>query len=411
MSLKIFSEVAPQVGEEQPLSSTAELISSWTTLDISAAFPVGKVPYSVKALIVLGADLPRDEHLIDSRILGRLRVRKLGDSTPPEEALEVTRYNLANETSVIYRDGEEYQNGGFLAVLSIPVDTDGKFEYQLQNDSVAPRTIIRLLKVTIVDEIIPTSEKGAANGVATLSAGTLVVENPVNATATPTADKIPIADGSALLDGWVTAGIPIAEKGAANGVASLDGSALVVENPANATATPAPNVIPISDGAGLLDGWITPPSAPAAFKVVDTLTVEVSHTSDTLETVLHTTVLSADEMGINGTLRIFASFRAIGTGNHQFFVRFGGALVSFWSVTSTNYMLDTTTVYIWNRGAANSQGAGIADAARHVKNTELPFSGAIDTTNNVDITFAAKNAVGGDTVYLREVVVEVYHKD
>lgn len=51
---------------------------------------------------------------------------------------------------------------------------------------------------------IPTSEKGAANGVATLSAGSLVVENPANATATPGIAKIPISDGSALLDGWVT---------------------------------------------------------------------------------------------------------------------------------------------------------------------------------------------------------------
>ena len=47
-------------------------------------------------------------------------------------------------------------------------------------------------------------EKGAASGYASLNASTLVVENPANATATPTASKIPIADGAGDLDaGWI----------------------------------------------------------------------------------------------------------------------------------------------------------------------------------------------------------------
>lgn len=55
------------------------------------------------------------------------------------------------------------------------------------------------------------SEKGAASGYASLSAGTKVVEDPANATATPTASKIPIADGSGKLDGWITAGAQVAQ--------------------------------------------------------------------------------------------------------------------------------------------------------------------------------------------------------
>jgi len=47
------------------------------------------------------------------------------------------------------------------------------------------------------------SEKGAANGYASLNASSLVVQNPANATTTPTASKIPIADASGDLDdGW-----------------------------------------------------------------------------------------------------------------------------------------------------------------------------------------------------------------
>ena len=47
-----------------------------------------------------------------------------------------------------------------------------------------------------------TANKGAASGYASLNGSTKVVEDPANATATPTASKIPIADASGNLDGW-----------------------------------------------------------------------------------------------------------------------------------------------------------------------------------------------------------------
>ena len=48
------------------------------------------------------------------------------------------------------------------------------------------------------------SEKGAASGYASLNASTLVVENPANAQATPAASKIPLADGTGkIATGWV----------------------------------------------------------------------------------------------------------------------------------------------------------------------------------------------------------------
>jgi hypothetical protein len=77
---------------------------------------------------------------------------------------------------------------------------------------------------------------------------TLVNGNPSNATTTPTADSVPVADGSGnLAAGW---------GGAASSLATLNGSSLVVENPANATATPTATSIPIADGSGkLAAGW------------------------------------------------------------------------------------------------------------------------------------------------------------
>ncbi|MFA5836169.1 MAG: hypothetical protein WC837_04350 [Bellilinea sp.] len=48
------------------------------------------------------------------------------------------------------------------------------------------------------------SSKAAASGLASLDASSLVVQNPANATATPTASKIPIADANGKLDGWIS---------------------------------------------------------------------------------------------------------------------------------------------------------------------------------------------------------------
>jgi hypothetical protein len=49
------------------------------------------------------------------------------------------------------------------------------------------------------------SSKAAASGLASLDAGSKVVQDPTNATATPTASKIVIADGGGKVDGWITA--------------------------------------------------------------------------------------------------------------------------------------------------------------------------------------------------------------
>lgn len=51
---------------------------------------------------------------------------------------------------------------------------------------------------------IPATEKGAASGVATLTVAQKVVQDPDSATATSTASKIPIADATGKLDGWIS---------------------------------------------------------------------------------------------------------------------------------------------------------------------------------------------------------------
>lgn len=86
-----------------------------------------------------------------------------------------------------------------------------------------------------VATFVKVAEKGAASGVATLSAGALVNQDP-------------------------------ASKGQASGVASLNASSKVVEDPANATETPTASKIPIADETGkLADGWIPEIEAGSAF--------------------------------------------------------------------------------------------------------------------------------------------------
>ena len=48
----------------------------------------------------------------------------------------------------------------------------------------------------------------------------------------------------------------VASKAQASGLASLDGSSKVVQDPVNATATPTASKIPIADGDGKLNSWV-----------------------------------------------------------------------------------------------------------------------------------------------------------
>ncbi len=58
--------------------------------------------------------------------------------------------------------------------------------------------------VTTLNDILTLIGKATASGLASLNASSLVVQDPANATATPTASKIPIADASGLLDSWIS---------------------------------------------------------------------------------------------------------------------------------------------------------------------------------------------------------------
>lgn len=72
----------------------------------------------------------------------------------------------------------------------------------------------------------------------------------------------------------------IASKAAASGLASLDGSSKVVQDPANATATATASKIPIADGSAHLDTWISAASETTAGKVELATTAEINTGTD-----------------------------------------------------------------------------------------------------------------------------------
>jgi hypothetical protein len=79
--------------------------------------------------------------------------------------------------------------------------------------------------------------------------------------------------------------IPLAQKAAANGVASLNGSSLVVQNPANAQTTPAGAKIPLADGGGkIANGWLNTGTGNG----LDADTVDGQHASALLARANHT---------------------------------------------------------------------------------------------------------------------------
>lgn len=68
----------------------------------------------------------------------------------------------------------------------------------------------------------------------------------------------------------------MASKAAASGLASLDPSGLVVQNPASATATPAGTRIVLSDASGTVDSWVSDATTSAKGKVQLATTTETA---------------------------------------------------------------------------------------------------------------------------------------
>jgi len=136
-----------------------------------------------------------------------------------------------------------------------------------------------------------------------------VIQNLATAPSTPlkgqiyfdTTDNLFYICSNATGPVWTTY-IPAAEKAAANGVASLNGSSLVVQNPANAQTTPAGAKIPLADGGGkIANGWLN----TGAGNGLDADTVDGQHATALLARANHTgTQLAATVSDFDAQVRL-----------------------------------------------------------------------------------------------------------
>lgn len=255
------------------------------------------------------------------------------------------------------------------------------------------------------------ASKAAASGLASLNASSKVVQDPANATATPTANKIPIADASGLLDAWITPGgginnitsIPnrshtdlqdigsnshvqidtfMASKAAASGLASLDANSRVVQDPASVKGSVIQRVI---------HKW----------------TVGASHTGNTNETSVYSWAMPGSTVVAGDIVRITSYVSFTNNANAKNYrVKFGGTTytnIGYTSVGAAKYQTDIivrgTTSQLTCQSTGNSNGGWSTSSNGN--------SSAENTAGSITIDFTWQLANGSDTATLEAVTIEV----
>lgn len=254
------------------------------------------------------------------------------------------------------------------------------------------------------------ANKAAANGYASLNASSKVVQDPANATTTPGAGKIPIADGSGLLDAWVTPGggisnitsIPnrshtdmqdigsnnhtqidsfISSKASASGLASLDSNSRVVQDPASVKG-----------------GSIQ--------RVIYKNTTQASHTGNTSETSVRSWSMPGGTVADGDIIRITSYLTYDNNANNKTFkVKFGSKTYTDITYTTTGGARYQTDIIVHAsdqltvQSLANSNG-GWSTSASNNTSTE-------DITNSILFDFTWTLANGSDTARLEAVTIEV----
>jgi hypothetical protein len=145
----------------------------------------------------------------------------------------------------------------------------------------------------------------------------------------------------------------ISSKAAASGLASLDGSSLVVQNPANATATPTASKIVIADAGGKVDGWVSASSDTTAGKVELATAAETTTGTDAARAVTPDGFAGSNYGKRIVQIKIFDDATAVttGDGKFHFFISSeldGYNLVDADAGVSTVSSSGTPTVQIYN---------------------------------------------------------------
>lgn len=185
------------------------------------------------------------------------------------------------------------------------------------------------------------ASKGATSGLASLDAASLVVQQPAVHTHTSTTTG-GLVDHTVLTsigtNPHTTIDAFIASKAATSGLASLNASSLVVQNPANASATPTANQIPILDASG-------------NFKLSSTIVI-ASLTGTTGKTLISS---SSTDTVIVGKSISDLSANVTFDGTDWRFIQTGSA-----SIIRANYLTGTESVQVYVASTTGTAGSVIS---------------------------------------------------
>lgn len=186
----------------------------------------------------------------------------IGETSPQQKlsvggTLGILEGGASPQYYSIFQGGDQTANITYTLPTAVPTVTG-------QVLSAATNGVMSWIDTPTVSSLgaLAATEKAAVNGVASLNASSLVIQNPVNATATATAAKIPIADGSGKLDkAWLPAMVGDSGSGGAVGAvpapASGDAAAGKFLKADGTWTTPTPGVATsrtVSAGNGLSGG-------------------------------------------------------------------------------------------------------------------------------------------------------------
>jgi hypothetical protein len=196
-----------------------------------------------------------------------------------------------------------------------------------------------------------------------------------------------------------------ANKAAASGYASLNSSSTVVQNPANATATATASKIVIADGSGKVDTWVSAASITVPGIAELAINTEVDGGSDATRAVTPDALAGSTIFG-RKVVQVVVVERATnvttGDGKADIFIPValnGMNLVRFTADTITAGITNATTVALYNITDSTEMltvNASIASTATHATDATIDAAKDDVATNDhlrIDVDAASSGTI------------------
>lgn len=159
------------------------------------------------------------------------------------------------------------------------------------------------------------------------------------------------------------------------------------------------------------DNFILPVGGPSNRAVLAASNARVEHTGDTTKTTLATVTVPGGCMGPNGSVEIEHMHSATSSANSKTHtLEFNGASLALMSVSPTTSPVQLAKHFVANRASVSSQVAGpFAVAGGWGAGAAVQLT-AINTANDVDLTFTGQLTNSGETIRLERYLVEVIYQ-